>query len=340
MGLLPLMLLIVLLAGLVGCAPPDNTPERVVPAESQNNETEGYESEPTTSLPAENEEDESDERHFAVGDTIRVGNLEITVVGYRISEGEGFFTPRDDNNVFYLIDVAIANRGDAVESISSMLMFDLRDEDGFSISTSISATAMGRSGIDGAVMPGKVIRGELGYEIPRDSTGFNLQINPQAFGRSGLFSIGMDETSNTPTNPDTLRSSRTGAELQVGETFSSGDLEFVVNGVSMDGGSGFFTPDEGNTFLLIDVSVINNGSESASISSMMMFTLRDSHGFSYSISISAVAAGRGGLDGDVMAGSTLRGELGFEVPDGMTGLELFVSPDIFDRSGITIVSLD
>jgi len=345
--IVPMLLLFVLAACDTG-----PTPERVIPSESQPEngaptvaQAETQPNEPEEDVDDDSDDDptdgqdEADDRVFAIGDTIRVGNIEITVLGYRTSEGEGFFAPAD-GNVFYLIDVAIMNTGDSTESISSMLMFDLRDSDGFSLNTSLGAMTMGRGGVDGAVLPGKVIRGELGYEIPSGASGFKLQINPQVFGRSGLFAVNMDITSDTPTNPDSLRSSRTGSEIPIGQTFSSGNLEFVVNGVRTYTGEGFFRASEGNTFLLVDVSVTNNGSSATTVSSMLMFSIRDSHGFSYSSSIGAMSAGRGSLDGDVMAGSTLRGELGVEIPSDLTGFELFVSPDVFRTENIFVIALD
>jgi len=315
------------------------TPERVTPADNQGYGTQQTSPDSSTLPQKGNQNDVTIERDFAVGDTVRVGDIEITVLGYRFSEGESFFTP-DDGNVFFLIDVAIANKGTSVESISSMLMFDLRDADGFSMRYSFGAQSMGRSVVDGVVLSGKVIRGEIGYEIPRDTTGYELQINPQVFGRSGLFTVSMDRTSDTPTNPDSLRSSKVGAEIAIGQAHASGNLEFVVNGIRMDSGSGFLAPDTGNTYLLVDVSVTNNGSEAESISSMLLFAFRDSLGFSYSSSMGATSAGRGSLDGDVMAGRTLRGELGVEVPIDTTGLELIVSPDLFRTTSVFVVSLD
>jgi len=261
------------------------------------------------------------------------------VVGYRVSEGEGFFTPGAGNE-FYFIDVEIANIGSSVESISSLLMFDLRDEEGFSQDISFSAVTLGRSGLDGAILPGRVIRGELAYEIPIDSRSYELQINLHVFGTAGIFSVAMDEVSVTPANPNTLRSAATGVEFAIGEPVEIENLEFVVNGIRTDSGSGFFTPDAGYTYLLVDVSVTNNGSEAELISSMLMFTLRDSEGFAYTSSMGALSVGRGGLDGDVMVGSTLRGELGFEVPEGITGLELFINPNVFRAEDTVVVSLD
>ena len=295
----------------------------------------------SASDPAQTEKpvDEPTQRDFAVGDTIKVGNMEVTVLGHKTHEGGGFLTP-DAGNVYYLIDVVIANKGDKAESISSMLMFDLRDGDGFSQSISFGAQSAGQSGLDGSVLPGKVIRGDLGYEIEKNTTGYELQINLNVFGSSGLFSVAMDKISDTPTSPDSLYSTKTGAEIAVSQTYSVGNLEFVVNGIRTDNGKDFLKPDPGNTYFLVDVSVTNTGDETTSISSMLMFTVRDSNGYSYSESMGALSASKGSLDGEVMAGKTLRGELGYEVPNGLTGLELFVNPSVFGTADLFVVSLN
>lgn len=292
--------------------------------------------------PAETREEtpaEEIQREYKVGDTIRVGNLEVTVYRVWTSEGSDFRTP-DAGNVFYFMDVIIANKGESAESISTMLMFDLRDSEGYSIGQSFSAYALGQSGLDGTVLPEKVIRGDIGFEVPANPFGYELQINLSVFGSAGLFSVHLDNIADDATTKEIPQSTKTGSEIQLGMPHTTGTLEIVVNSIRFSNGEDFFKPDEGNEYLLVDVSIQNNGNEAETISSMLMFDLHDANGYSYSISLGAESLGKGGLSGDVMAGRTLRGELGFEVPIGAIGLELMVNPDVFGSDELFIVTLN
>lgn len=271
---------------------------------------------------------------FAIGDTINVGDFKITVIGYRRSERELSFTIGEGNEV-YFIDVVIANRGDKAknfESISRMFGFRLRGE-GFSrVAPHAVATTLAFHG--GSILPGKVIRGELGYEIPRGSRNNALQIHLE--GSTEIFSVNMNRVSETPPNPDALHSLVTGAEFAIGESVKIGDIEFIVNGtrrIRTEPGSAF-TGYAGGTYLLVDVAITNHGDETeliTAITAYRMLVLRDTRGFLY----------HGGMRlDDVMPGSTLRGEARFRVPEAVTDLELFVRPNLFRVQDIFVVSLD
>lgn len=329
-----LLLIVCMVLAFAGCATSTDTPSKVEPNTSGSSGVT-----PQSSDPSSSKTNEPIQHDYIVGDTIKVGDMEVTIFGVRTSEGADYFKPAD-GNVFYLMDIIIANKGQKSESISSMLMFDLRDKEGFSISQSFSAQTVGQSGLDGTVLPGKVIRGDIGYEVPKDPSGYELQINLSVFGSSGLFSVALDELSDDLPNLVAPVSTKSGNEIQIGETYTAGALEIVVNGISTSGGKDYFKPSEGNEFLLVDVSIKNNGTETESVSSMLMFNIRDAKGFSYSLSMGAASIGKGSLDGEIMAGKTLRGELGYEVTKDTEGLELFVSPSVFGSSDLFVVSLN
>jgi hypothetical protein len=326
-----ILLLIICLLFFVSACSSANAPSKV---EADNAGQQGSES-----APASEAGPDEIQRDYVVGDTVKVGDLEITVCGVSTSEGEDFYTP-EDGNVFYLMNVAVANKGDKPESISTMLMFDLRDSGGYSVSQSLSAQSVGTSGLDGTVLPGKVIRGDIGFEVPQDPAGYTLQINPDVFGSSGLFSVALDDSADNIDTLEAPHSIKTGSEIQIGETYTAGALEIVVNGVTTSAGKDYYKPEDGNEFLLVDISIINTGTETESVSSMLMFTLRDMEGFSHNMSISAASIGKGGLDGEVIAGKTMRGELGYEVPAGTAGLELMVNPSVFGSSDLFVVTLN
>lgn len=275
---------------------------------------------------------------FKVGETITINDLEITVFDVYTSEGGEFIKP-EAGKVYYFMDVAVLNKGKETQNISSMLMFELRSSDGVAVNQSLMAqTSVEKSGVDGAVMPGKVIRGNLGFEVDADPKGYELQINMSVIGDKDIVSVKLDEKADTAAQPPV--SAKSGNEAAIGQAIVSGDLEFVINGITTSGGKNLFKPAEGNEFLLVDVTVTNKGSETKSISSLLTFTMRDQQGYAYPISISASSAGKGNVDGEIMAGKALSGELGYEVKPGTSGLELVVNPSVFENDKIFVVTLN
>ena len=115
--------------------------------------------------------------------------------------------------------------------------------------------------------------------------------------------------------------------LAIGDTFNLGDLRYKVNSVRIsEGGSNqFMQPEEGNVFLLIDMTVENQGSEEATVSSMMSFKLVDKDGRSQDFSISALAEAEGKMDATLAPGRKVTGELGYEVVKGPQTFELEIT---------------
>ena len=116
--------------------------------------------------------------------------------------------------------------------------------------------------------------------------------------------------------------------LGVGDSIAMGDLEHVLHGVRFAEGDEFMSPDEGERWLVLDVELTNSSDESQLISSIAMWTLLNEENRSQDFSIGALMEGDGQLDGELGAGRSLRGELGYDVSsDGPW--ELIFSPSIF-----------
>ena len=117
--------------------------------------------------------------------------------------------------------------------------------------------------------------------------------------------------------------------FSVGDTVRLGDLHITVNGVSVDLGDSFWTPNEGHYFLYVDVTFLNQGDKSEVVSTLLQMELRDAGGFSYSVDLTAAAAGdKPAPDGEIAPGEILRGEVAYQVPVGATGLTWRFSGDL------------
>lgn len=113
------------------------------------------------------------------------------------------------------------------------------------------------------------------------------------------------------------------SEFNVGETAKVNNTKMVINSVTKidkecsfewEGKCESYTEPENDYFLLVDLTVENIGSETLSISSLMSFDLKDNNGEKGSLSFMLDAV-KSSLDGDVMAGDKLKGQIAFDVKD-------------------------
>ena len=109
-----------------------------------------------------------------------------------------------------------------------------------------------------------------------------------------------------------------------------GDLEITGNGFRASFGNEFWSPDEGNYFLYLDVTFTNTGDQPVVLSSLLQMTVQDNQGFQYSVDFAAIAASDVGVpEGEIAPGGSLRGELGYQIPTKSSDLVWKFSGDIF-----------
>lgn len=123
------------------------------------------------------EKQEEEEKILTVGDSTELKDVIVTFNSVTESEGSDFNMPTD-GNVFVLAEFTIENNSDKEISMSTVLSFDAY-QDGFA--TSLSLQALLEKGnseqLDGSIAPGKKMKGVVGYEIPKDYS--ELEINVQ-----------------------------------------------------------------------------------------------------------------------------------------------------------------
>lgn len=122
-----------------------------------------------------------------------------------------------------------------------------------------------------------------------------------------------------------------GSETQtfkVGDTIKLGDLHYTVHGVREVKGNDLFKPEEGNKWIAVEVTIENAGSEPEAVSSLLGFSLQDSEGYNYDMTILPVDL-KGSLDGEIAPGRKMRGEVAFEIPKDAKGLELVIDANPF-----------
>ncbi|HEY7127687.1 MAG TPA: DUF4352 domain-containing protein [Ktedonobacterales bacterium] len=128
------------------------------------------------------------------------------------------------------------------------------------------------------------------------------------------------------------------SHFKVGDQVKIGsDWLVIVNSVKTSKGSSFSPPQQGNTYLVVDVTVKNLGSQKQTVSSLLSFTLKDSTGQKYD---EAITSGVGTPpDGDLTAGDQLKGQLVYEVPATQKQFTLAFNPDLTSDPSIWDLSL-
>jgi hypothetical protein len=119
----------------------------------------------------------------------------------------------------------------------------------------------------------------------------------------------------------------------VGQTGTTGNFDVTLNEVIVPftAPNEYQTPDPGNQYIAVDVTMVNNDDEQHPVSSLLSFELTDSEGRKYTESL--IIDGTSDIGGQVPPKSQRRGTTVYEVPAGITGLELRVRGDAFSSGG-------
>ena len=134
------------------------------------------------------------------------------------------------------------------------------------------------------------------------------------------------------TSEDTAAPAASGV---LNESVSAGDFELLVHAIDdpVAGESEFFEPEPGNRWLAIELSLTNIGSETQDYGSFD-FKVKDAENFEYGQLFIDLAQS---LDsGTLLAGETVRGRIGFEVPESATIVRLIFEPDFFGEGRIDV----
>lgn len=114
---------------------------------------------------------------FHKGDTVKLNDINVTLIDVKESNG-GQFNKPTDGNVFVTFEFEIDNQSSKEIAVSSMMMFNAYFDD---YAANLSLTAMvdnNKSQLDGSVAAGKKIAGVVGYEAPTDWKSAEIHVTP------------------------------------------------------------------------------------------------------------------------------------------------------------------
>lgn len=266
---------------------------------------------------------------YEVGDIVEMGDIALVVLGWESPAGDQFIAPETGMR-FALIDLVFVNQGERAENLSSLLQVSLKDEtDQLYRVDFMAVAASGRSSPEGELVPGERIRGQVGFQIPEDVQELVFVFDADVFGLGKVFyNLPIEPMTVAP--PDTLPGEGELEMAAVGETVTLDDLAVTVNGVSNPPGDSFNRPKEGNQFVVLDITLQNQGAVAMNVSSLLQMWLKDATGQLYTIDYMAVvAAGGTPPEGEIAPGETIRGQIGFQVPVDAQNLVFAFDRDVF-----------
>lgn len=315
-----------LVSGIAGCTS-EESPE-VVSETPASTATDGSSGNPTT--------DEGDERQTStsstdtdteapttqvaeatIGQVVKDDTLAMLVTGVSKTKKIGEFQEAEDGNTYVVIDLGIKNTTSSEYiSFSGLLQTRLKDSEGYTYDQTFAAT--GRNLDGGQIAPGEVSRGDVVFEIPEDAAGLLLQFDFQGFSLFKFSRVEVDLTKEA----DSSGSLNQDLQVEVFEpekTVKFADTQVTMNGVETGTKLGSFAEaQEGNEFVIVDITTTNNTDEELTISTLLQMLLKDDEGFNYPLSITATSQlDRSYEQGSPLAsGETRRGKVAYEVPTG------------------------
>jgi Domain of unknown function (DUF4352) len=125
---------------------------------------------------------------YKVGDIIEVNNFVIKVnsVNQNADSGNPYTKPKEGNK-FVTVDITLENKGDTKETISSFISFYIKNGEGEKGTSQFFSSL---KPVDGELLAGDKIKGELAFEIAANSKDLKFYYNPSfLFGKSIVVEI-------------------------------------------------------------------------------------------------------------------------------------------------------
>lgn len=327
---------------LSGCSSDDvDAPEDVSDSDDEATEPTATPDEPSSATPAESSANTDDTVQgtvdAALGDVIEGDRLSLVVYAIERTTTIGEYTEADAGQEFVIVDMAAKNRASSEYiRFSSFLQLTLRDDESYEYDQTLTTA---ENALDsGELVPGEVTRGVVVFEVPEGTAGLSLEIDldESAFSYQGA-TIDLE----TRGSGRTLTQDLDVPVYDPGDTIEYEQTRLTVNSVRTSIGSEYITPDSGNEFVVIDITVENTGSDELNVSTLLQLALKDDAGRTYDTSLTASST----LDrqfsqsAPIQPGRQRRGEIAFEAPQGRTPLYLVMDFEIFTEGDKTFVSL-
>lgn len=270
----------------------------------------------------------------AAGSVLENGELVLCILGWQEVAGGAAYQPA--HGMRYIIaDVAVANRGNETVFFNSSNQVAVIRRDGRLYEANSEVTALSfDSGIVSNIMPGEMMRGTVGFEIPENITDWLFEIQWETGNvvdiqpaDGGLFiDLPRDFPGQAILTP-----------LPYDQPVELADFRMSIQGIEVIKESRNYPPLPNSYYVVVALRLENLGDKERNISSLLQYDLKDANGYMYGVGIFASLAG-GGItaEGTIPAGGVLTGKVGFMVPDDSSRLALRYVDDILTGEAVFI----
>jgi len=266
---------------------------------------------------------------YQVGDVISTGDMLVVLLGWSEPSPNDFIQPEEGYR-FIVVDVLVVNQGAQPRTLASGLQMKLKDSTGQQYSEDLAASiAAAGTSPGGEISPGERLRGQVAYQVREDAEGLVFVFDANLWSAGKIFiELGTEPVQLEP--PEHLEGETAQTTFAVGDGIASGEQLFVVNEARFSSGSEFNHPDDGMQYLIVDISVTNQSEHSLHFNSLLQLTVRDGSGQVYPVHLGAsIAAGGDSPDGELVQGETVRGQIGFQVPDTDHSFTLVIDSEVW-----------
>lgn len=258
-----------------------------------------------------------------IGELVETDGFMMCVNSVTEGDGEGFFVP-EDGNKFVTIDMTLHNITN--ESIyNSTMSLTVLDSSGNVYETSWIAPVKGT--LDGTILPGRMLRGEVAYELPKDAVATDLLFDFDIAGiNQVVFKLDTEKAVEAQTYVNPVKFNDF---IKLGDTITTDNFTFVIKSMQESSGNESMSPSEGNTYYIVDFTVNNTSSEVQMVDSFFLYELQDEHGYAFDPELYTELIEDIELDLD--PGASVTGQAIFEVPADSTKFVLMISPHLYDN---------
>ncbi len=240
---------------------------------------------------------------YAVGDVIEVQDhtVRLNSVAYQ--------------GTVLMANFTIENHGDSDVSTSSMIAFDARKGDGSSLQQEYFDC--GISSLDGSVLPGDRLRGNVCWSGANPDDGIKIYYEASLLGDGALVweavegAIVVNETSDPVLGIE---------EFNIGDVVAVDDQTITLNSVAFNG-----------NVLQANFTIENLGSTDVNVSSMLSFNARQRDGSNLEQEYFSCGTS---LDGTVIPGDLLRGDVCWKGANPDNGIRIYYEADVFEQSAV------
>jgi|LGVF01.2.fsa_nt_gb hypothetical protein len=316
-----LLLMILLLTLTYGCTAEDNTAisnesiKKTLPVSESISDIENEEQLRTATEINKEKETITDRIEVYINEQVQLVDMVIVLNEFSDEQGVGYSVPSVGNK-FVSCDLTFYNVGSEDYLVSSNHMFELTDSEGNAYYASFMAQTKSR--LSSMILPGRMVRGKVLFEVPKESIATELLYDYSWIVPGQVVFILDNEQSVDVTLFD--NPVKEPVKYKIGDTIESSDFDIVVKSISESLGSDYKVPLKGYKYLVLDMKVKNNKLKKVDVMSLRLFKLQDEQGYIHSVN--SFTGSKESIDRGLDARGTKEGVITFEVPEDQSDFDL------------------